>query len=221
VRTVQEEFDELVSDKFDRKIDELLAADEAQFAAGGASGQTGGAVKEYQTVGPEARARLRGILAHYAKSPKPFTQCVVDNTKRFGPERAQKVCAVIKDMIRGTTKWRGHPSVDRGSAGLAASECEVMLDEETMALVDRLDEMDLWDLLGLAELDGSGVLQAHRDELYMLHPHVAPRNGSGPSVSLKRDTKGWYVHTHSARSKSYATIANIPRHAVNYIKSTG
>src|SRR3990170_1421040 len=50
--------------------------------------------------------KLRGLLKHYAKKKHPFTSCVRDNTKRFGPERAKKVCAVLKDLIRGTTKWR-------------------------------------------------------------------------------------------------------------------
>lgn len=75
-------------------------------------------------VSPEDRARLRGILKHYAKEPHPFRACVRDNTKRFGEERAKRICAVVKDLIRGTTRWRGknNPN-DKGSAGLSEDAC--------------------------------------------------------------------------------------------------
>jgi hypothetical protein len=61
----------------------------------------------WKQVTPSERAQLSGLMKHYAKKPHPFTSCVRDNTKRFGPERAKRVCAVLKDLIRGTTKWRG------------------------------------------------------------------------------------------------------------------
>lgn len=77
---------------------------------------------EADTVGPDARRKLSGILKHYAKNPHPFRACVRDNMKRFGPGRTERVCAVLKDIIRGTTHWRHGP--DSGAAGLA-------LDEET------------------------------------------------------------------------------------------
>ena len=57
-------------------------------------------------VGPEARSHLRALLAHYAKNPHPFRACVKDNMKRFGPGSTERVCATLKDMIRGTTRWR-------------------------------------------------------------------------------------------------------------------
>lgn len=58
------------------------------------------------TVGPAARARLRGLINYYMKKPHPFTACVRDNTKRFGRERAERVCATLKDIGEGTTHWR-------------------------------------------------------------------------------------------------------------------
>ena len=36
-------------------------------------------VPNYQLVSPEHKARLRGLIEHYRKSPHPFTQCVTDN----------------------------------------------------------------------------------------------------------------------------------------------
>lgn len=86
---------------------------------------------EADTVGPEARHKLKGILRHYAKSPHPFRDCVKDNMKRFGPGRTEAVCATLKDIIRGTTRWRGHPQADHGSMGLSAPE----IDEETERLL--------------------------------------------------------------------------------------
>ena len=80
-------------------------------------------LSEADTVGPDARHKLRGILRHYAKDPHPFRACVKDNMKRFGPGRTEAVCATLKDIIRGTTKWRGHPALDHGAPGaIAASE---------------------------------------------------------------------------------------------------
>lgn len=63
-------------------------------------------------VGPDARDKLRGILKHYAKDAHPFRACVRDNMKRFGPGRTEKVCATLKDVIRGTTRWRNVEASD-------------------------------------------------------------------------------------------------------------
>jgi hypothetical protein len=89
-------------------------------------------------VGPRARWKLRGILKHYAKKLHPFAACVRDNRKRFGP-RTEGVCAVVKDLIRGTTHWRGHNNPrDKGAAGLAGlSEDALFSDDDVQeALLD-------------------------------------------------------------------------------------
>jgi len=79
-----------------------------------------------EDVSPDERAHLRGILKHYAKSPHPFRQCVRDNMKRFGPGRTEKVCATLKDIIRGTTHWRNHDGV-HASAPELTPEVEKLL----------------------------------------------------------------------------------------------
>ena len=89
-------------------------------------------------VSPQARGHLRKLLAHYAKSPHPFRACVRDNMKRFGPGRTERVCATVKDMIRGTHKWRS-------GDGIAASDAPEIT-EEVEALVlslpdDALDKI--------------------------------------------------------------------------------
>jgi hypothetical protein len=132
---LERKYDQQIADRFEVKLDELLASNADR-------------------VGPEARRKLKGLLKFYAKKPHPFTACVRDNTKRFGKERAEKVCAVLKDIIRGTTKWRGKNNPrDRGAAGIAslAEAGPPPLDDETIALIDMLGEMELWELLGLAD----------------------------------------------------------------------
>lgn len=57
-------------------------------------------------VSPADMKKLKGLLSHYRKKPHPFRSCVRDNRKRFGP-RTEAMCAVLKDLIKGTTSWRG------------------------------------------------------------------------------------------------------------------
>ena len=104
----------LLSQEIDRRLDVLLSS---------------------KTVGPEARAQLRELLKHYAKNPHPFRACVRDNMKRFGPGRTEKVCATLKDMIRGTTRWRN-------SDGVAASAPEISEDVETLLLSIPDDDLE-------------------------------------------------------------------------------
>lgn len=61
-----------------------------------------------KNVGPAARQKLSGLLKYYAKKKQPFRACVKDNMKRFGPGRTEAVCATLKDIMLGTTKWRNN-----------------------------------------------------------------------------------------------------------------
>lgn len=95
--------------------------------------------------------------------------CVRDNTKRFGPDRAARVCATLKDIIWGTSKWRGKanpvgegphpytgmslpPAVDL--VGLDEldfdSEGFLVIEPEIGALIEQLSELDLHELMGIA-----------------------------------------------------------------------
>lgn len=106
------------------------------------------AVPNFQAVGPRAKGKLAPLMAHYGKMAHPFTACVADNTKRFGPERAKRVCAVLKDLIRGTTKWR---STERSKAYTEFQAVVAFSDEvDEQALDDFarwLDDADLSRLL--------------------------------------------------------------------------
>lgn len=69
--------------------------------------ETGKPGTNFRQVTPGHKKTLSPLMRHYGKMAHPFTACVRDNRKRFG-ERAERVCAVLKDLIRGTTKWRGN-----------------------------------------------------------------------------------------------------------------
>lgn len=47
------------------------------------------------------------------------------------------------------------------------------------------------------------------------------KHGNNSGVSLARDDKGVFVHTHRARSGSYPSADKIPKSVVKRIESTG
>ncbi len=63
------------------------------------------ASKNHQQVSAANKAQMAGLLKYYRGKPHPFTTCVRDNRKRFGPN-TEKVCAVVKDLLVGGTGWR-------------------------------------------------------------------------------------------------------------------
>jgi hypothetical protein len=95
-------------------------------------------------VGPDARKKLKGILNHYRGMAHPWTACVRDNTKRFGPEGAKKVCSVLTDLEKGTTKWR--KGLKKMHAADVVLDCP-LLDDEIAALLEHVDTNALAELL--------------------------------------------------------------------------
>lgn len=85
----------------------------------------------WKQVTPEERARLKGLIEHYRKEPHPFTACVRDNRKRFGPGRVERICAVLKDLIEGGTDWR------KGSK--AMSEDDLLTRDEVAAVCEAAE----------------------------------------------------------------------------------
>lgn len=155
--------DEQLGSAFDAKLDELIEK-RMQLADDG--------VTNFKAVSPAAKQKLKGLLKYYAKKPHPFTACVNDNRKRFG-NRAENVCAVLKDIIRGTTKWRGKNNPrDHGTPGVTGMSelpAGLEMDEQTAYLIEQLAELDLWELMGLAELEDDGVKLA-----YPMEPQMPP-----------------------------------------------
>lgn len=125
----------------DRKLDEAIDS------------TIGFLFSEADTVGPHQRHQLRGLLRYYAKQAHPFRACVKDNTKRFGPGRVEKVCATLKDIIRGTTHWRGHPELDHGAPGAVAASDEAPpeIDEDLATILLSVSEEKLGVLFSRAE----------------------------------------------------------------------
>lgn len=134
----------------------MLLCDAVQEAASVNLAGTGG-LKNYQMVGPSARKKLSGLLNHYRKLARPFTACVRDNTKRFGAEGAKKVCAVLTDLEKGTTRWRSGGSKKSASKLsdelLAEGERVVIdhIDDELFGLLHAISEIDYRPIVGLEE----------------------------------------------------------------------
>lgn len=141
-------FDVELSDRFERRIDELLELHETAH-------ENDADFANYQRVTPEAKHKLKGILQHYAKMVHPFATCVRDQVKHGLPQKeAEGRCAVIKDLIWGTTKWRGKGNPRGvGPHPVAALADAPEFDADVIELVDRLDELELWELMGIAALD--------------------------------------------------------------------
>jgi hypothetical protein len=133
-------------------------------------------------VTPADRHKLLPILRHYAKDPHPFTSCVRDNRKRFGP-RAEAICAVVKDLIVGNTRWRGKGKVYTPRA-LAASEVsyEDMVAEfalksvpdEFVAFLEEVTEEEIGEMLEDITLAGQRPTK-------MGAPPDAPTSQGGPA----------------------------------------
>lgn len=106
--------------------------------------ETGKPGTNFKQVTPGARKKLSGLMKFYAKKAHPFTACVRDNTKRFGPERAKKVCAVLKDLIKNTTKWRKggkktNASEDAKFLNMTEAEAHALyLDDEVLDILEAM-----------------------------------------------------------------------------------
>ena len=117
--------------------------------------ETGKPGTNFRQVTPGHKKTLSPLMRHYGKMAHPFTACVRDNRKRFG-DRAERVCAVLKDLIRGTTKWRGNESED------------VDWDHYAQALYEAADG----DVDGLVEMYRDSVGQRLDIVIEQIGPHA-------------------------------------------------
>lgn len=171
-------------------------------------------LSQADTVGPGARHKLRGILRHYAKEKHPFRACVKDNRKRFGA-RVNAVCAVVKDIIRGTTKWRGHPALDHGAPGaIAASElpdvCTV-LDQDIVTLLEQVDRSALADMMTEIDIievegvDAFATMTAKQRKNLPKSSFVFPDKAPGPG--------SYPIHDHDHRVNALARASGKPEYS--------
>lgn len=96
-----------------------------------------------RNVGPAARSRLRNLIAYYAKKKHPFRACVRDNMKRFGPGRTERVCATLKDIMVGNTRWRGK----KGVAGSDNYSDNYVINDEVADLLLSISDEELENLV--------------------------------------------------------------------------
>jgi hypothetical protein len=107
-----------------------------------------------KTHAGESRGKpLSNLIRHYLKKPHPFTSCVRDNRKRFGP-RTEAVCAGLKDVALGTHRWR---------AQFKKEEIDTLL--KANAIPDALMEecSTAWAKHGLTDDDARSAYAAVRD----------------------------------------------------------
>ncbi len=132
----------------------------------------------YQRVTPGERKKLKGLMAYYAKKKHPFTECVRDNTKRFGKDRAERICAVLKDLIKGTTKWRGEEKKAHLSESTLRELFEIDVDDAFYKYIEELTDEEIEAVMadtdiGLSDEDDGRILA----ELFFGEDDAVEENG--------------------------------------------
>lgn len=90
----------------------------------------------WKQIGPRESKKLAPLVRHYMKQAHPFTACVRDNTKRFGKERAERICAVVKDKGHRGTGWRGKSKEAEDAVATAIAGAQQRLEEIETLLGD-------------------------------------------------------------------------------------
>jgi hypothetical protein len=109
----------------------------------------------WKQVTPRAKAKLSGLIKHYMKNPHPFTACVRDNRKRFG-DRAEKVCAVLKDLGKQGTDWRKGGKKVREE--IEAAVGRILIIEDVYGVGSAVKLAEAAGTIGDPELDKLGEL---------------------------------------------------------------
>lgn len=131
---------QVLAEQADREIDKLIADKiaSANLAA---------------PISPAARVKLKSILKKYARSPHPFTECVRDNMKRFGPGRTEAVCATLKATIKGAGR--------KVAAGEETGLDDAVIDADVLLALDAISEIDLQEIfLEARALEEHGTVEA-------------------------------------------------------------
>lgn len=190
-----EQINKVLDDAFDKKLDEIILGYETSMAKKGVQ------LSNADRVGPDAKKKLSGLLKFYAKKAHPFDSCVADNRKRFGP-KAEGVCAVLKDIIRGTTKWRGKNNPrDVGTPGVKGLSEDELIDDQIYGLCYHLQQLGTEGELQLEELLGYVTLTDY-NSAQLDYPMQAP----GPRPLSDSDLKFLKdLHGHHAKKLKAAT----------------
>ena len=118
-------------------------------------------------VDPHDMKKLRPLLKYYRKKPHPFRACVRDNKKRFGPA-TNAMCAVVKDLIFHSTKWRNksgkklHAAMANDDEFLAFAST---VPDEFYTWLEEVTDEEVGEMLELAEAaDDEASLEWDEDE---------------------------------------------------------
>lgn len=134
----EEELDyTVVAEMSDEEIDEYVL-----FAMGNTTGFSKGTAN----VSARDLKKLRPLIKFYAKKPHPFTACVNDNRKRFGP-LTNKYCAIIKDLIVGNTKWRNQNKKKHLSDQTLRELFELDVPDHFFAFLTELEDEDIQEMI--------------------------------------------------------------------------
>lgn len=150
-------------------------------------------------VSPDDMKKLRPLLRHYAKKAHPFRACVRDNRKRFGP-RTNAVCAVLKDLIKGTTKWRS-----------SERKKNLSQDDDFLAFTATIpDEFYVW----LSEVDEDEIALWMEDYSVSGMPGGIPK-GSDVSGMPRRDGRGQAIRNAPPPEAEYRFAEDPARSCAN------
>jgi putative peptidoglycan binding protein len=116
-------------------------------------------VPNWKQVSPANKRKVSPLVRHYMGKAHPFTACVRDNSKRFGPERAKRICAVVKDLGKRTTRWRPGGKVSEAPLD-ADAYVEAVFDSEWAPVLEAegvtVEELADWSDMAVR----AGVLEA-------------------------------------------------------------
>jgi HK97 family phage prohead protease len=122
-------------------------------------------------AGPHARDNLKYLIRYYLGKAHPFTNCVTDNTKRFGADGADRVCATLKDVGLGTTHWR--------NGGRGKSVADSIPPPDAAYTDDDVEEQMCQEILDAAGGNLDGLMA-----MLMEHMHANGDMPGGPGKAL-------------------------------------
>lgn len=106
-------------------------------------------------VAPENRKKIDPIVRHYMKDPHPFAACKRDGLKHgWSEEKANRICAVVKDMGERRTTWR------KGGKKLSEDEAVAWFRDRLIEAADGdVDAVEVFMLATIAEREHERALR--------------------------------------------------------------